>query len=70
MHVFVLAEYRGKGISKTMMKFIMDKAAFIGIRSFMLATKDAHSLYKKYGFEGLATPERYMMLKYFDSYKK
>lgn len=66
--VFVLEGYRGKGISKVMMKFIMDKAEFIGIRSFMLATKDAHSLYQKFGFEPMQTPERYMILKYFESY--
>jgi GNAT superfamily N-acetyltransferase len=68
--VFVVEAYRRKGISKNLMKFIMDKAAFDGVRSFMLATKDAHSLYEKYGFQALQTPERYMILKYFEKYKK
>ncbi len=66
--VFVLEEYRGKGVSKVLMKFIMDHKALKGLRRFMLATKDAHSLYEKFGFKALATPERFMEIKPFENY--
>lgn len=66
--VFVLEPYRGKGISKNLMKFIMEYPAFKGFRRFMLATKDAHSLYKKFGFTEMKTPERFMEIKPFEKY--
>ncbi|MBK7668547.1 MAG: GNAT family N-acetyltransferase [Sphingobacteriaceae bacterium] len=67
--VFVLEPYRGKGISKNLMKFIMDYPSFKGFRRFMLATKDAHSLYEKFGFKKLSTPDRFMEIKPFEEYK-
>lgn len=66
--VFVSEPYRGKGISKQLMKFIMDYPACKKLRRFMLATKDAHTLYEKYGFKKLAFPERIMELKAFENY--
>lgn len=66
--VFVLESHRGKGISKNLMKFIMDYPAFKGFRRFMLATKDAHSLYEKFGFKQMATPDRFMEIKPFEEY--
>lgn len=66
--VFVLEPYRGKGISKQLMKFIMDYPACKKFRRFMLATKDAHALYEKFGFKPLAFPDRIMELKAFENY--
>lgn len=66
--VFVLEPYRSKGISKHLMKFIMEYPAFKGFRRFMLATKDAHSLYEKFGFTNMKTPERFMEIKPFEEY--
>lgn len=68
--VFILPEYRGKGLSKHLMRFIMDAPYLQGLRRFMLATKDAHSLYTQYGFTALKQPERIMEIKFFDQYKK
>lgn len=68
--VFVLESYRGKGISKQLMKFIMDYPRFKGLRRFMLATKDAHSLYEKSGFKRLSTPDRFMEIKPFENYEQ
>lgn len=66
--VFVLESHRGKGISKHLMKFIMAHPSFKGFRRFMLATKDAHSLYEKFGFKQMATPDRFMEIKPFEEY--
>lgn len=66
--VFIDNAYRGKGISKQLMAFIIDYEPLKGIRSFMLATLDAHGLYEQFGFKPLKEPAKYMSIKYFDSY--
>jgi GNAT superfamily N-acetyltransferase len=58
--VFVLPEYRGRGLSKELMAFICAHPDLQGLRRWMLATRDAHGLYAKYGFTPPAKPERYM----------
>ena len=49
--VFIDKNYRGKGLSKELMKFIMEQEVIKKLRRFMLATLDAHSLYAQFGFE-------------------
>ncbi|MDP3557548.1 MAG: GNAT family N-acetyltransferase [Bacteroidota bacterium] len=66
--VFIVEEHRGKGLSKELMRFIMDFPALKKLRRFMLATKDAHGLYKQFGFNALAKPENIMEIKFFESY--
>lgn len=66
--VFILKEYRGKGLSKELMKFIMEYPPVQNFRRFMLATRDAHKLYEKYGFRPLSTPDRFMEIKPFEKY--
>lgn len=58
--VYVLEEHRGKGLSKWLMQEIMAHPDMQGLRRMVLATLDAHGLYKKYGFTELATPESFM----------
>ena len=36
----------------------------------MLATKDAHGLYEKFGFKAMAAPERFMEIKAFEDYNQ
>src|SRR6185369_16005467 len=40
--VFILEEYRGKGLSKRLMEYIMEYPQLQGLRRWMLATRDAH----------------------------
>lgn len=68
--VFVLEPHRGKGLSKQMMEAVKAHKDLQGIRRFMLVTRDAHGLYKKYGFTPLANPDRHMELLNRDVYKK
>lgn len=49
--VFILDPHRGKGLSKWLMQTILDNEELLGFRSWMLATKDAHGLYEKFGFK-------------------
>ncbi|HPN71075.1 MAG TPA: GNAT family N-acetyltransferase [Saprospiraceae bacterium] len=58
--VFVLPEYRGQGISKKLMDFIMNHEDLQGLRRWMLATLDAHGLYQQFGWKTMANPERFM----------
>ena len=58
--VYVEEAYRGQGLSKAMVKLIMEQPWVSGLRKLMLATRDAHGLYSQYGFELLHCPERMM----------
>lgn len=58
--VFVLPEYRGRGLSKWLMECIMKHPGLQGLRRWMLATQDAHALYSRFGFVPLSQPERFM----------
>lgn len=58
--VFILEEFRGKGLSKWLMQIIVDSPAVQGLRSWMLKTKDAHGLYKQFNFSKPINPERVM----------
>jgi len=58
--VFVLPEYRGRGLSKWLMKTILEHDELQGFRRWVLSTRDAHSLYQRFGFIPLHRPERWM----------
>lgn len=58
--VFVLKEHRGKGLSKWLMEVILAHPNLQGFRRWVLATKDAQPLYRKFGFMELKRPERWM----------
>ena len=61
--VFIVEEYRGNGLSKWLMECIINHPDVKDLRTWMLATRDAHGLYKKFGFKPLAEPEKYMRRK-------
>jgi GNAT superfamily N-acetyltransferase len=58
--VFILESFRGQGLSKWLMETIVSHPDLQGLRRWMLATRDAHELYRKYGFTAIASPERWM----------
>jgi N-acetylglutamate synthase-like GNAT family acetyltransferase len=58
--VFVLGERQKKGIGKNLMEFIMEVTDQMHFRRFMLATLDAHGLYKKYGFKKIQNARKLM----------
>ncbi|MBN8825073.1 MULTISPECIES: GNAT family N-acetyltransferase [unclassified Spirosoma] len=66
--VFILPEHRGKGLSKQLMAFIMAYPPLQGLRRIMLVTRDAHGLYKQFGFQVSDNPENTMYIKAFTSY--
>lgn len=58
--IFILEEFRGRGLSKWLINVIVNHPELQGFRRWILATKDAHTLYEKFGFAALRFPERWM----------
>jgi GNAT superfamily N-acetyltransferase len=58
--VFVLEAHRGKGLSAWLMECVTSHPELQGLRRWMLLTGDAHGLYRKFGFNELAAPEKWM----------
>jgi GNAT superfamily N-acetyltransferase len=58
--VFVVESHRGQGLSKWLMEVMLAHPDLQGFRRWVLATKDAHGLYRKFGFAELKRPERWM----------
>jgi NAD(P)H-dependent FMN reductase/GNAT superfamily N-acetyltransferase len=58
--VYVAQPHRGKGLARLMLDAIVRHPDLQGLRRFLLATRDAHSLYGKYGFTPIANPSRLM----------
>ena len=58
--VFVLPSHRGRGLARWLMECVMAHPDLQGLRRFSLVTRDAHALYRPFGFEALSQPDRYM----------
>ena len=67
--VFILEEFRGRGLSKWLMEVIADHPELQRLRRWVLLTRDAHGLYEKTGFARLKTTDRYMEKHFADVYK-
>ncbi len=61
--VFVLPTHRGKGLASWMIESILEHPDLQELRSYFLATRDAHSLYARFGFKPLEVPSRFMMIR-------
>lgn len=68
--VYVLEEYRGRGISKMLIAAMRAHPDLQGLRRWHLATRDAHGLYMQFGFSPLADPGRHMELVDADVYSR
>lgn len=58
--VFITEEFRGRGLSLWLMETIVEYPDLQNLRRWILATRDAHALYEKFGFAALRFPERWM----------
>jgi GNAT superfamily N-acetyltransferase len=58
--VFVLESARGNGLGTWLVEVILSHPELQGFRRWTLATKDAHQIYRKFGFKELKRPERWM----------
>ena len=62
LDVFVLPAFRGRGLSKLLMSNLLSHAALRTITKYTLGTADAQGLYRQFGFDLPANPERQMEL--------
>jgi GNAT superfamily N-acetyltransferase len=58
--VFVLPEYRGRGVARRLLDAVFADPRLQGLRRFALATRDASGLYANFGFTPLARPSIWM----------
>ena len=63
MDVFVIDSHQHKGIGNLLLKSIMAHPELTGVQRLMLATQDAHTFYKKFGFDNLENPKILMDIK-------
>jgi GNAT superfamily N-acetyltransferase len=60
--VFILDAWRGRGLAKWLVETIVAHPALTGLKQILLATRDAHELYRNYGgFRAMEQPERWMV---------
>nr|WP_202433866.1 GNAT family N-acetyltransferase [Streptomyces sp. SID7815] len=61
--VYVDPAARGHGLGTRLVATVRDRLAPLGVRRFLLATKDAHGVYAKLGFTSLPDPGMWMSLR-------
>ncbi len=61
--VFIVEKHRGKGLSKWLMKCVINHSDLRQVKTWMLKTSDAHGLYAKYGFRRTTKPNEIMEMK-------
>jgi len=59
--VFVISDHRRRGLGEALVVAAVDHPDLQGIQRFVLATADAHDLYRRAGFEILDRPDRWMI---------
>lgn len=67
--VFIVESHRGRGLGDWLVASVLEHPDMHGLRRIALATRDAHGLYRRHGFERLA-PGRWMEIARPDVYAK
>jgi GNAT superfamily N-acetyltransferase len=67
--VFVLPEHRGAGLGKWLIECVVSHPELQGLRRWVLGTRDAHGLYRRFGFTPLKRPEIFMEIVNPDVYR-
>jgi N-acetylglutamate synthase-like GNAT family acetyltransferase len=66
--VYILEPFRGRGLSKALMRCILSHPDLQGLRRWMLMTRDAHGLYSQFGFKNPAKPQNVMEIRCSNTY--
>jgi len=68
--VFVVAAARGQGLGTFIVEAVLAHPDLQGLRRWSLVTRDAHALYRKFGFAPLTAPDRHMERLERDAYRR
>lgn len=60
--IFVVPEHRGRGISKLLVRAMLDHPDVSGVRIVLLRTRDAQGLYRQFGFTEIPEAREVMAL--------
>ena len=66
--VFVLEAHRGRGLARWLVGVILDDPRLQGLRRFLLATRDAHALYRPFGFAEPNSPASFLEIRHANPY--
>ena len=58
--VFIHEDYRAHGLGKWLIETVMNHPDLQGLRRWTLATRDAHELYRQFGWNDMQSPENWM----------
>jgi GNAT superfamily N-acetyltransferase len=58
--VFVEESHRGEGLGQWLVECVLEHPELQGLRRLSLMTRDAHTLYQRFGFKPMADPTRYL----------
>ncbi|HXF85005.1 MAG TPA: GNAT family N-acetyltransferase [Anaerolineales bacterium] len=58
--VFIHEDYRGQGLGKWLIETVMSHPDLQGLRRWSLITRDAHGLYRQFGWKSLSQPDTWM----------
>jgi len=58
--VFILEQHRQAGLGKWLVECVLQHPQLQHLRRWSLVTRDAHDLYRAFGFKSLANPENWM----------
>lgn len=67
--VFVLDAHRSRGLARWMTRCMLETPELQGLRRWLLATRDAHEVYRSVGFETVTEPTRFMQILNRDVYR-
>lgn len=59
--LFILAGHRGRNLGKWLVECVLEHPELQTIRTFLLGTADAHSLYERYGFQNQKGSAKWMV---------
>lgn len=59
--VYVDRDHRGRGVGHRLLEAVVEQLEPMGLSRVLLATRDAHEVYARFGFEPLPEPDRFMI---------
>lgn len=60
--VYVDRDHRGRGLGKRLVDAVIERLEPLGLGRIVLATRDAHEVYARVGFEPLPRPQDWLIL--------